>query len=136
MAEILTKDEIAALGGAVEYDEPAPARIQGLETLVSEMRALVSAQRAAIGVGGDNAAGRSDLIRSIKLLAEKAGSGNGRSDMTQKVLEGMLTQLAKMPKSTDSSGLREPNPVYVFDIQRSTMGYITKIVATPQPAGV
>jgi len=125
MADILTKNELAELGGVVEYD-PESTKVEGLETLVTELRSMVAVQRAAIGAGGDQAEGTVALIKAVQALAVKAGNGEG--GMTQKVLEGMLTQLARMPRN-----VREKNPVYVFDIERSTMGYITKITATPTP---
>lgn len=46
--------------------------------------------------------------------------------MNQKVLEDLVVQLGQRPE-------REPNPVYVFDIDRNqTTGLISKITATPQ----
>lgn len=126
MAEILTKDDLAKLGGVVEYD-PENTKVEGLEALVTELRSMVAAQRAAIGAGGDQAESTAALVHAVQSLVVKSGSDG--SGMTQKVLEGMLTQLARMPRNS-----RDPNPVYVFDIQRSSMGYITQIVATPTPA--
>ena len=131
MAKILTKDELSELGGEVVFEQQGPARIEGLETLVAELRALVTAQRESLGMSGDQSANHAELVKSIKALVGKVGSAApARNDASQKVLEAMLVQLAEMPR-----GEREANPVYVFNIERSAMGYITKIVATPTPAG-
>lgn len=49
--------------------------------------------------------------------------------MSQDVLEKMIEQMGEREE-------REPNPVYVFDIERNqTTGYIAKITATPQFGG-
>ena len=130
MAKIFSKDELAEIGGEVEFEEQGPARIEGLETLVAEMRALVAAQRATIGVSGDQTESNAALVKSISALMNKVGAGKGSGDMTQKVLEGMLTQLSRIPVNN-----REPNPVYLFEIERTAMGYISSIKATPTPAG-
>ena len=112
-------------GDAFESIDDGKRSIEGLDALVTEIRALVEAQRANAGADMLRSETQSDLIAAVQKLAQ----GSGGSGVNQKVLEDLVMQLANKPE-------KEPNPVYVFDIDRNqTTGYIQKITATPQFGG-
>lgn len=109
-------------GDAFEQIDDGRRSIEGLDALVAEIRSLVEAQRANAGADMLRSETQSALIAAVQKLA----SGNGGKGVSQTVLEDLVVQLGQRPE-------REPNPVYVFDIQRNqTTQLIDKIVATPQ----
>lgn len=113
-------------GDEFEIHDSGRRSIEGLSELVAEIRALVEAQRANAGAAMDRSEVQGQIIAAVQKLASRS---TGNQGMSQQVLEDLVTQLAQRPE-------REQNPVYVFDIERNqTTGYISKIVATPQPAG-
>jgi len=113
-------------GDELEIHDNGRRSIEGLSELVAEIRALVEAQRANAGADMHRSENHAALIAAVQKLASRSNSGGG---MSQKVLEDLVAQLAVRPE-------KEPNPVYVFDIERNqTTGYIAKITATPQFGG-
>ena len=109
-------------GDEVEIGENGRRTIQGLDELVGEIRSLVEAKRANAGAEMLQSETQSQLIQAVQKLASRS-PGQG---MNQKVLEDLVVQLGQQQE-------REPNPIYVFDIQRNeTTQLINKIVATPQ----
>jgi len=114
--------ELREQGNEAEIGDNGRRTIQGLDELVGEIRSLVEAQRANAGADMLRSETQSNLIQAVQKLASR-GPGQG---MSQKVLEDLVVQLGQQQE-------REPNPVYVFDIQRNeTTQLINKIVATPQ----
>ena len=125
MAKVFTAAELHELreqGDEVEIGDNGRRTIQGLDELVGEIRSLVEAQRANAGADMLRSETQGQLIQAVQKLASRS-PGKG---MSQKVLEDLVVQLGQQQE-------REPNPVYVFDIQRNeTTQLINKIVATPQ----
>ena len=125
MAKVFTADELHELreqGNEVEIGDNGRRTIQGLDELVGEIRSLVEAQRANAGADMLRSETQSQLIQAVQKLASR-GPGKG---VNQSVLEDLIVQLGQQQQL-------EPNPVYVFDIQRNeTTQLINKIVATPQ----
>lgn len=112
-------------GDEFEVHDSGRRSIEGLSELVAEIRSLVEAQRVNAAADMDRSEVQAQLIAAVQKLASRGG-GQG---MSQSVLEGLVEQLADRPHP-------EPNPVYVFEIERNlTTGLIQKIVATPNPAG-
>lgn len=109
-------------GDDIEIHDSGRRSIEGLSGLVAEIRSLVEAQRANAGADMLRSETQAQLITAVQKLASRAPGGG----MSQKVLEDLVVQLGQRPE-------REPNPVYVFDIERNqTTGLIAKITATPQ----
>ena len=125
MAKVFTDKELQEFreqGDDVEIGDNGRRTIQGLDELVGEIRSLVEAQRANAGADMLRSETQSALIQAVQKLASRSPGGG----MSQKVLEDLVVQLGQQQE-------REPNPVYVFDIQRNeTTQLINKIVATPQ----
>ena len=112
-------------GDEFEVHDDGRRSIEGLDALVAEIRSLVEAQRANAGADMLRSETQSALIAAVQKMA----SGSSGPGMNQKVLEDLVVQLGNRPE-------KEPNPVYVFDIERNqTTGYIQKIIATPQFGG-
>ena len=125
MAKVFTAAELLELrneGHEVEIGDNGRRTIQGLDELVAEIKSLVEAQRANAGADMLRSETQAALIQAVQKLASSSPSGG----MSQSVLEDLVVQLGQQKE-------REPNPVYVFDIQRNeTTQLINKIVATPQ----
>lgn len=125
MAKVFTAAELQEFreqGDDVEIGDNGRRTIQGLDELVGEIRSLVEAQRANAGADMLRSETQAALIQAVQKLASRSPGGG----MSQKVLEDLVVQLGQQKKG-------EPNPVYVFDIQRNeTTQLINKIVATPQ----
>ena len=126
MGESITAEQMhddREMGDAFEIHDTGKRSIEGLDTLVAEIRSLVAAQRANAGADMLRSETQSALIAAVQKLAS-SGSGSG---VSQSVLEDLVVQLGQRPE-------REPNPVYVFDIERNqTTQLIQKITATPTP---
>jgi hypothetical protein len=111
-------------GDAFQPIDDGKRSIEGLDSLVAEIRSLVEAQRANAGADMLRSETQSALIAAVQKLA----SSNGAGGMSQTVLEDLVVQLGHRPD-------KEPNPVYVFEFERNqTTQFITKIIATPQVA--
>jgi len=111
-------------GDAFEQIDDGRRSIEGLDALVAEIRSLVEAQRANAGADMLRSETQSALIAAVQKLASSSG-GKG---VSQTVLEDLIVQLGQRPE-------KEPNPVYVFSIERNqTTQLIDKITATPQVA--
>lgn len=109
-------------GDTFEHQDDGRRSIEGLDALVAEIRSLVEAQRANAGADMLRSETQSALIAAVQKLA---GSGSG-TGMSQTVLEDLVVQLGQQKE-------REPNPVYVFTMERNqTTQLISKITATPQ----
>lgn len=124
MGEITAAElrEFKEEGDELEIHDSGRRSIEGLSELVAEIRSLVEAQRANAGADMLRSETQAQLITAVQKLASRAPGGG----MNQKVLEDLVVQLGQRPE-------REPNPVYVFDIDRNqTTGLISKITATPQ----
>lgn len=126
MAKVFTAAELQEFreqGDEVEIGDNGRRTIEGLDELVAEIRSLVEAQRANAGADMLRSETQSELIQAVQKLASRS---SGQGGMSQSVLEDLVVQLGQQQE-------REPNPVYVFDIQRNeTTQLINKIVATPQ----
>lgn len=126
MAKVFTAAELHEFreqGDEVEIGDDGRRTIQGLDELVAEIKSLVEAQRANAGADMLRSETQSQLIQAVQKLASRS---SGQGGMSQSVLEDLVVQLGQQQE-------REPNPVYVFDIQRNeTTQLINKIVATPQ----
>lgn len=127
MAETLSKAELMEHrrnGAVVEYDDDDDSgrrSIDGFESLVAEIRSLVEAQRANAAADMERSDANTSLISAVRELAGRSPA----KGMNQQVLEDLLVQLAEVKE-------KEPNPVYVFTFERGNLGYITKVIATPQ----
>lgn len=109
-------------GDTFERQDDGRRSIEGLDALVAEIRSLVEAQRANAGADMLRSETQSALITAVQKLA---GSGSG-TGMSQTVLEDLVVQLGQQKE-------REPNPVYVFEMERNqTTQLISKITATPK----
>lgn len=109
-------------GDTFEAIDDGRRTIEGLDALVAEIRSLVEAQRANAGADMLRSETQSALITAVQKLAA-SGGGSG---MSQTVLEDLVVQLGQQKE-------REPNPVYVFEMERNqTTQLISKITATPQ----
>ncbi len=128
MAETITREQMREQregGDEFQMDDDGRRSIEGLDALVAQLRALTEAQRANAGADMLRSETQAKIIETLqKIVARPSGES-----MTQEVLEELVEQLSEREE-------REPNPVYVFDIERNqTTGYIQKITATPQPSG-
>lgn len=125
MAKVFTAAELQEMrerGDDVEIGDNGRRTIQGLDELVAEIKSLVEAQRANAGADMLRSETQANLIQAVQKLASRAPGGG----MSQQVLEDLVVQLGQQKE-------REPNPVYVFAIERNeTTQLINKIVATPQ----